>query len=441
MLKNALLTLCVIALCITTGALTLDDAIAIGLKNNPTIKSAEASLMSAKYDYYQSNFDMLPTASFTGGLMWYEPSNQTMLGTLQDAQSFGVQANLPIFAGGKVWLNSRIKKNVYDIATDSYSLAQNELIGNIENKFFLVLEMKKMHEIASKEYNSAKVHEEIAEVRHKNGTLTEADLLRMKSITISRRVRMIQTHTNYLTAIIDLKSTLGVSEDFTPVDIPDEVFTQCSLDVLEWDLATIESVLYELSNMAIINNMAIQINQKAIDNTQKVHTMAMGNFLPSVALSFRREWQKSNLQDEFSESGTLMLSASVPIFPVGNNVSNLLKNKANLRKAEFDAINLQNTVSLTVRTVALAWITAIQSTESARISLEFAERSWEQMNQRYVNGIITSTDMLDADVMLSNANFAYTNARYNILRHLSTLKQLLFMETDEEFFAFIDYIK
>ena len=175
------------------------------------------------------------------------------------------------------------------------------------------------------------------------------------------------------------------------------------------------------------------MSERNIDINRRAVTIASGNFLPSVNLSFHRDWAKTNLADEFTESGQLMLSASVPIFPVGNNVANYIKNKSILRKVEYDTINLQNTINLTMRSVALAWISAIQSAESARLSLEYAETAWEQMNQRYINGVITSTDMLDADIMLSNANFAYTSSRYNILRFKSSLKHLLNIESDEDF--------
>ena len=51
----------------------------------------------------------------------------------------------------------------------------------------------------------------------------------------------------------------------------------------------------------------------------------------------------------------------------------------------------ENTISLNARSTALAWVSAIQTAKSAELSLEYAKKSWQQMNQRYKNGIISSS--------------------------------------------------
>jgi outer membrane protein TolC len=397
------------------------------------MKASENALQQARWDYYQSNFELLPTANLSGGYTAFTPEQQTIAGSLENRTSYGLNLNLPLFVGGKVWQNSRIKHNIYQIANDSYQNTRLSLISDIENKFFQVLEMKKIKDIADAEYSNARTHEEIAEIRHRNGTITEAELMRMRSLSVQRRVRAMQTNTNYLTAMIDLKSTLSISDDIEPVDLPDEVFNANTFDIANWDIDQIETFLSIISDLSLENNLTLAMSERNIDINRRAVTIASGNFLPSINLSFQKGWAKSNLESDFVESGQLMLSASLPIFPVGNNVANYIKNRSNLRKVEYENINLQNNINLAIRTVALAWISAIQSAESARLSLDYAEIAWEQMNQRYINGVITATDMLDADIMLSNANFAHTSSRYNILRFKSSLKHLLNIESDEDF--------
>jgi outer membrane protein TolC len=395
--------------------------------------AAENALKQARWDSYLANFELLPTANLTGGYTAFTPEQQTLTGSLENRTSYGLNVNLPLFVGGKVWQNNRIKNSVYHIANHSYQNTRLTLISDIENKFFLVLEMKKNKEIADKEYENARTHEEISEIRHRNGTITSAELMRMRSLSVQRKVRAMQANTNYLTAMIDLKSTLSISDDIEPVDIPDDVFVQSAFDIASWDIAQIETFIENISDISLENNLTLVMSERNIDINRRAVTIAAGNFLPSVNLSFQKGWAKSNLEDDFVESGQLTLSASIPIFPVGNNVANYIKNRSNLRKVEYEAISLQNNINLALRSVTLAWISAIQSTEAARLSLEYAEVAWEQMNQRYINGVITATDMLDADIMLSNANFAFTNSRFNILRFKSNLKHLLNIENDEQF--------
>ena len=418
-------------------ALSIDDAIETGLQNSPMIKSAQESLNQAKWDYYQSNFELLPSANMAGSFTVYDPEIDQSGKKLEESRSYGFNASMPLFAGGKIWQNSRIKYNAYQIAKDNFQNKKLEVIAEIENKFLTALEMQKLFEIAEKEYQNAQLHEEIAETRYANGSIAEADYLRMRSQTVQKRVRLIQTNTNYLTAMIDLKNILSIDFEIELTDLDDSIFTEYTLDIAEWDLEQIENFLQRIAKKSIANNLTLKINEKNIENSKKVLLIASGNFLPNINLSYNKNWQKNNLQDSYAEAGTIMLNASVPIFPVGNNVSNYLKNKSNLRKSEYDFINTHNTISLNIRSVALNWVSSVQTAESARLSLDYAQRSWEQMNQRYRSGVISGADMLDADIMLSNANYQYINSKYNILRNKSNLKKILNVENNEDFGKFI----
>lgn len=412
-------------------SLTLNEAISIGLENSPQLMASQEALNQAKWDYNHSLSALLPTASIVGSYAKYSP---TLMNNTKNQTSYGIQANQVIFTGGKNWQNRGIKKNNYEIAEENLNLKKIEVIADIENKYFNALEKQNALEIASNELQNAQLNEQIAVIRHKNGSIAEAELLRMKSQTVHKRVALIQANTNYKNSLLDLQNTIGTNKEIVLSGFEDNSPSEMLDEIVNWDMERIDAFIEKISRLSLVHNLSIKASQKGIENMQRQLSVASGNFLPSLSLSFSKNYAKSNIDSDYKDSGTIMLNASVPIFPVVNNVSSYLNTKSGLRKTQHENQILINNISLNARTLALAWINAIQSAYSAELSLQYAQQSREQQYQRYRNGVISGSDMLDADIMLSTANSQYLSARFNILRNKSNLKKMLNLSSDEDFF-------
>ena len=425
------LLILIICLHLNMLALSLEEAIEIGLKNSPVILSAKEALNQAKFDYLQANFDLFPTANIIGGYSLYDPE---LSNTANNNISYGVQANLPLFVGGRNWQNSRVKKNNYLIAENDFQSKKMTLINDIENKFYNVQEAILAKQIAEADFENATIYEEIAQVRLDFNTISQAEFYRVKSDTQQKMVRVITNQTSYLNYLQDLKSLLNVSKDIEIdsddllMDLPNDLFA--TKDIYTFD--NIEKLLTELVQYGIDNNLNIQNNRLSLENLKKNVTTAMGNFFPSFNLSYRKEWQKFDFQDEFKDSSTLTLNASIPIFPIGNNTANYLKNKSNYKRVEYDQDTIENNLNLNIRSATLAWMSASQSTVFLKWSLEYSENFYQQTLEKYRRGVISSMELLDSILIYSNSRYQYINMKYNILRNKANLKYLLNIETDEQ---------
>ncbi len=68
----------------------------------------------------------------------------------------------------------------------------------------------------------------------------------------------------------------------------------------------------------------------------------------------------------------------------------------------------------------------------ADVSLGYSQELFLQMEERFNNGMISSSDLLDAEVMLKNARFSKISAVYSFMKAKSELMNLLSMESQEE---------
>ena len=66
-------------------------------------------------------------------------------------------------------------------------------------------------------------------------------------------------------------------------------------------------------------------------------------------------------------------------------------------------------------------LSSARAVNAARSALEFAEETYEQMNVRYENGLISSQDLLDAEILLTSSRTQYISTYYDFLRAKSSL--------------------
>jgi outer membrane protein TolC len=150
---------------------------------------------------------------------------------------------------------------------------------------------------------------------------------------------------------------------------------------------------------------------------------AYGAFVPSINLSYGTSWQKTELDDDFSDSSTLSLSASVPIFPLADTGLSIASRRHSLKSAQYNQTNTDQSVNLAIRQSYLNLTAAARSIASAKLSLTYAANLYQQNLVRFENNAISSTQLLDASLMLSNANQFYTSSIYSFLSSRTALMQ------------------
>jgi outer membrane protein TolC len=430
-LKKIILMAVLITLCFTLNAeaLTLDKAREIALKNNPELLAEEHAKKSAKYDFWKSTLGLIPSASLNGTYTEYKPGFSMGSGpTAEESRSYGYTISQPLFNGGKIWLGSRIQHDASKIANASYLNKKLETITNVESKFLSVLENKDLLETAQKDLRSSEIQLEIAQMRFETGTLSKADYLQLQSQKASKEVSLIQMETIYLISRIDLANFLQISPDYT--------VEKLSPDSYETFLNNIQSLNQEQVNELILNivdisqekNPSLKMAELSKSMSKKSLTMAGGNFLPSLNLSYSKTWSKYDFQDDYEDEGRLMLIASIPIFPIVDNVAEFVKAKHNYKNSYYDYRAAEDGIELGLKSLVFTLLASAKSVNAAKIAMESAEETYLRMEERFRNNLITTSDLLVAEVMLTSSENQYTKSFYDFLRAGSSLLQQMGVE-------------
>jgi len=427
---------------IFADVLTLESARKLALKNNPDLLAQEEDTKASNNSLMKSYLSLIPSANFSAGYNLKDDPITiiTPVDTLSydSSTNYGFSITQPIFNGGKYWLGSRIANDSYKISKQTLSATTLSTIADVESKYFTVLENRALLEIAEKDLEASNTNVETAKIRYETGSLSKAEYLQVQSENASKDVLLIQRENMYRTSLLDLANFLQIDEVTNLEDIAMENYNT-SLEILKQsDLTKASEITEKFMIEGKDNNPTIKIYDLSVATSEKSRLMAGGNFLPSVNLSYSKNWSKDDYEDDYTEgNGTLGLSLSMPIFPIADNGFELAKANHNLKKAKYNNESAKDGIELSIKSSVLNLISAAKTVKSAELAKEFSSETYEQMQERFKNGLITANDLLSAEVTFTSAQNQYATSFYDYLRAKSTLMQLIGTGDDSLFSSLI----
>ena len=237
---------------------------------------------------------------------------------------------------------------------------------------------------------------------------------------------------------LDLANFLQIDSDFDLAEVSFGTYQKNLEKVQSLDASQIAELEQQIGKIGMEKNPALKMSETSTEMSRKSYKIARGDFLPSLNLSYNKSWSKSNLDDDYEGSGTLALSASIPIFPLYDNYADLQKAKYDIKKAEYNEQGAKDGINLLIKQSLYNLIAAAKTVSSAKIALDYAAETYNQMDIRFKNNLINSADILDAEVLLTSTKNQYTTSFYNFLRAKSSLMLQLGIQDENQFWNLME---
>jgi len=426
-----LILIIVINFPVFSNAITLDEAKKIALHNNPQLLAREQAVKNSRAGYWQSLLNLLPSASITGNYTKYDDELPVGPTTTEEFKTYGYIISQPIFNGGSIWMGSRLSNDAYKISQETLKNQRLNTISDVESKYFSVLENEALLLITEKSLQNAAVNLEIAELQYEGGTLSRADFLNLQSEKANREVSLIQTENLYLTSLLDLTNFLHLDTIVELEEVTIEDFRFILNYLQDKELSEIESLISKLMQIGMENNPSIKISELAVSSSKKNLYLAGGKFLPSVNLQYAKNWIKYDFDDDYNSSGQLGINLSLPVFPLFDNGLEVGKANYSLKQAKYEKISAEDNVSLALKSSIINLLTTARTVHSSELALQYSRDTYEQMQERFASGLITSNDLLATDIMYSSAQNQYISSIYNFLRARSGLMLQIGIEDEQ----------
>jgi outer membrane protein TolC len=394
--------------------LDLEGSIAIALEQSAFIHSAQKEVVGAEYNKKSAVTEFFPKlktgysytrlnepVEFKQGELGEQEVKVTTVP--EDNYSWTFSAEQPLFVGGSIVNNYKLAKLGIDIAEIQEDQAELDLILQVKEGYFGILKAEKLLEVAIQAETQISEHTKVAEAFYNVGMTPRNDLL-------EAQVELAQAKQDRISAENDLKiaqsrfNTILRRPINAPVGIEDILFYKPYGQTIE-----------ECIEASYVGRPEILEAIKNIERTEKEVDVSESNYFPDVYLRFEyerlgddRDLDGTDTQDP--EHWQIMTSLDWTFWEWGKWRYEVGEDRVRVSQAEDGLIQIRDEVVFEVKEAYLNLHEAEESIFVAQSSIEQAEENYRMNEARYKEQVATTTDVLDAQVLLTKSQNNYYNA-------------------------------
>ncbi len=419
---------------LSAETVSLEKAKASALENNYGYAIAKETLNYSELSTKSAFAGFLPTASFSAGYTLYTPEveissfNFTTMSsvsmTQEDRTAFSIRVSQPLFTGGKVWNNYKIASGSEEMSRNTLTSEMFKLLADVESQYLSVLEAQEMMKIAEESIVLSKKNEETAKIKFDSGLISRADFLKNSSARASSEVSLVNAEKILQLARISFSNITGLKE-FELETLEHEKCEDIIKGLCNMEPADITLKVQRLREVALKNNIDLKNAVLGREINEKKISVSKGSFLPTLSLSYSTEWSKTNLTDEYSNSGAVALSASVPILPLYDNYITLEKSRIDLKRSELSEKQLEDNISTLINTYLYTLVSGSKQLQSSITAVELADETYKSVEERANSGLSTEDELNTARLSLIQAKYDQTSVYYSILKTKTELMRVL----------------
>lgn len=390
-----------------TVALNLDDAMLRAFQTNPTVSIAQYELDSARasYNAARQSRGISISASHTTQRGGYDDLHQDTTGLwtkgIGNNHANSLSASLPIFTGGKLSGTIKQAKANYQYNEVGVQRTYNEMRSTVTDGYFNMLQADNIQKLSAESVTRLEDHLKNVQAQYDVGVVAKVDVLRSQVELANAKQTLIQAENSYQVAEANMNKIVGL-----PMD------TNLKLDNLlvynAYDKNMDDCLAY-----AAEHRPELMQAKYGVDSAKGALMVARSGHMPQVSASATQQWSDSNWPGDENGKWGVGVNVSLNVFDTGVTLSKIHGAEADLKKAEETYRDTVNAVNLDVRSNYLGLREAEKRISTTKLAVEQADEDYRIAQLRYMSGVGTNTDVLDAQVALTQAKTNYTQALYD----------------------------
>lgn len=410
----------------TALRLTLDDALAIALSDNPTVKIADQEVTKSEYARKGAYAALFPTIDL-GADYQRTVKKQTMYmdtgagGTnkisvgMDNTWSSGVNASMPVIAPA-TWKSLKISGMDVENAVEKARQSRIDMIEQVSNAFYAVLLAKDTYHVYREAYLNAEKNYRDIRQKFDAGSTSEYEAIRAEVYLRNAEPDMYEAEHSVALTEWQLKALLGM-------DLTREIECSGALADFGGEMIRTQAELVLDGNSEL---RQLDIRERKLEKTVE---MKRAENYPTLNLSFNYEWISMNNNFKFSSYqwnpyGVAGLSLKIPLFAGGKRRQDVRQAKIDLSQLRLERENMQRDLEVEWMQYRNTLTTSIRQYDAAQASVTEAQKGYSIAVKRYDIGDGTQLDINDAQLQLTQAQLARNQAIYNYMTSQASLDAL-----------------
>ena len=407
---------------VPSGPVSLEQAVNIALKNNPTIHAASAYASAAQHAIDTAKAGYMPQLNFSEGFTrgnnpvyvfgtlltqrQFTAANFDLgfLNTPPPVDNFRTQfsASMPLYDFGRT--SGRVKDARIQAQTvrESASRTEQGVVFDVVNAYLNGLLAQEQVRVAQAAVTMSEADLQRAQAREKQGLAVASDVLSAQTQLAQSKEDLIRAKNGVAISQAALNVAMGVSED--------------APTTTEGKLAAVQISVGELpmlQQQALKQRPDYHEAQLQAQRAGNSVSLAKKEFLPR--LDMMGSWEQDN-QTFAARGGNNWIAGATLTFNIfngGARKAQIAESKAYQQSAEAMRSQMESAVRLQVREAYLNLNAALQRVEVSRDSATQAQESLRILRNRYDAGLATIMDVLRAETMRTAAQNNHLNAVYD----------------------------
>ncbi|MDX1702384.1 MAG: TolC family protein, partial [Melioribacteraceae bacterium] len=322
-----------------------------------------------------------------------------------DNYSLSASLEQPLFTGFR--LASLKSAASYNLSADkiNHKIVKVEKAKNIELAFWNLYTSQQILKLVDQNLKALREHLSNTEKLLENGLVTKNDLLKLKIEIGTMELNLLEAENNVSIAKASFNKILGFPINS---DIKIEV-DKISID--EYN-PTIEKSLSE----AVSNRNELKETKLRLNAIKERESAAKGDWYPQLYAFGNYYYNNPNqrylpLKDEFNDSWDIGLLLKWNLWNWGGTSAKVERVKQEHLMNEYNFKLLKENIQLEVYNNYLNLKKASKKIELSEIQVESAEENYRITTEKYYQQFATSTDLIDAETTLLNANITMISSR------------------------------
>ena len=431
------------------SALTLKEAVELGLKNRATIKEAGYQHQAAKEKVREARGAFMPSID-----LGYTVSRTRVKGAFdvsdygdqfgvsnpgeggspgtgnpmsdftlnydetETTSAFSVVATYKLFRGFGDLNALKAAQLSEEASQEMLNARKADVIYAVRLAYFNALQARSFMKVAGRAVEMLRQQLSDTKVMYQVGMVTKNDMLEVKVELSSAIQKEISAKANYQKALDSLKRAVGIpltekitlkEETLTPVDVND---------------------YQTLRNLLLERRSELRYYRKMILASQRGVAAEKARFLPRIDLNFSYNKLGENAFLEGRENGVTSITSGMVSMRL--NLFRGQRDYARVRHARFKELALEEEYQEAQQELLLQLNHAIKDYKVAEERLKVARDALVQAKEYHrttkvqvKSGIKTTSDMLDARYYLTRAEYQERLAYYTLQKSMATILRII----------------
>ncbi len=388
------------------GAETLQEAIGLAYRTNPTLLAQRANQRALDETIVQARSSLRPTISASGSVSYSRTDTDGLGVDEADGASASVSLSQDLWTAGRTARGIDAAEANVRAGRENLREVEQQVMTSVIQAYADVV--RDMEILRIRQENLAVLRRQLEEsnARFEVGEITRTDVSQAEA-------RLAGARSEYAAAQAALTSSRAAYEQVVG-QAPGSLLEEPPLPALPPGLEEAFEQATEANPDVIAAAFAEEAARAAVRN-------AKGSMLPTVSLSASLSSSDSYSGGPFEFDGRPFVTdntqvggrVSIPLFSGGLNSSNVRAARQNENGARFQLRDTERRVREVVATAWSAYLASELQTQSTAEQVRANELAYEGVEAEAAVGLRTTLDVLNAEQELLNARLANVQAQRN----------------------------